>query len=372
MHFLSKFPFIATLRTIMCPLIQPNNLKHVKVIKAQFGRMLQVLWAQSAPPERSCTRSRSVSVSPDGMMTCVVFFWKTSKGSMYCNHSPRSQHSLHHSLSLCGCLFDKFRFFFPLTNSSACHQRSESFISLIRDAFIPFEGLQTPRWIEGFLKHWWRDYKSYHHQSDEKTLICGVLDSLSVSCVSHNWELTSHWEYYWAVKCSVISVTFWWSSGCDVCAMSRLRCCLHSPLPRDAQIAAEEATVPRLFALYVCAPGSWLSAWCVLMLAHMLTCWTAFHREIKVEGHLGWGREVQQLSSCVWATVQRKLLPLIVHRGQSGWILVQPPRYLSAYCCGILHIVLCREPLCKSNPTSALPQIWLLSLSSALITGSVL
>lgn len=30
------------------------------------------------------------------------------------------------------------------------HQNCESFISLIRDAFIPFEGLQTPQQIEGF------------------------------------------------------------------------------------------------------------------------------------------------------------------------------------------------------------------------------
>lgn len=39
-----------------------------------------------------------------------------------------------------------------MTNSSACHHSSESFISLIRDAFIPFEGLQTPQQIEGFLQ----------------------------------------------------------------------------------------------------------------------------------------------------------------------------------------------------------------------------
>lgn len=69
--------------------------------------------------------------------------------AFFCHQMPQccltffSQCSLYHSLSVCGCLYDKF---------ISMSLSSESFISLIRDAFIPFEGLQTPQQIEGFLQ----------------------------------------------------------------------------------------------------------------------------------------------------------------------------------------------------------------------------
>lgn len=119
-----------------------------------------------------------LQITADGLMN--VRFLKTSKLLLtlylpiniqhtpirvFCHQMPQccltslSQCSF---ITLCLCVD------VSMTNSSACHYSSESFISLIRDAFIPFEGLQTPQRIEGFLQ---TDGYTIQ-QSDEKTISC--------------------------------------------------------------------------------------------------------------------------------------------------------------------------------------------------------
>lgn len=144
---------------------------------------------------------------------------------------------------------------------------------------------------------------------------------------------------------------------------------IYSLLFQDVHITpADEASVPHLFALNTSSREFIVTMMCfdAGTLAELLSIGKSRWRDISggAERFHSWAPPYEPLcregcygSYCSSWFQRMDISPT-----------TQVLKFLSG---GILHILLCSEPLCKSNLTSTLPQIWLLSLISALINGSV-